>query len=92
MESNTNSSGLAGSMADPPALCGPTLSDSSQSEEYAQAHGAGMARVVETLLTLPSDPQEVEVAHKLERFGFEKISEDGASSKLGIMGRRAAHD
>ena len=64
----------------------------SQSEEYAQAHGAGMARVMETLLTLPSDPQEVEVAHKFERFGFEKGSEDGASSKLGIMGRRAAHD
>ena len=35
----------------------------SQSEEYAQAHDAGMLRVMDTLLPLSGNPQEVEVAH-----------------------------
>ena len=37
----------------------------SQSEEYAQAHDAGMLRVMDTLLALSGDPQEVEVAHNI---------------------------
>ena len=36
-----------------------------QSEEYAQAHDAGMLRVMDTLLALSGDPQEVEVAHNI---------------------------
>ena len=35
----------------------------SQSEEHAQAHDAGMFRVMNTLLALSGKPQEVEVAH-----------------------------
>ena len=43
--------------------CG--LSPPSQSEDYAQAHDAGMLRVMDTLLALSGDPQEVEVAHNI---------------------------
>ena len=71
----------------------------SQSEEYAQAHDAGMLRVMDTLLALSGNPQEVEVAHNIAiladafgGLGSKKRSEDGTSSLLGIMGRRAAHD
>ena len=37
----------------------------SQSPEYAQAHDAGMLRVMDTLLALSGDPQEVELAHNI---------------------------
>ena len=37
----------------------------SQSEEYAQAHDAGILRVMDTLLALSGNPQEVEVAHNI---------------------------
>ena len=52
----------------------------SQSEEYAQAHDAGMLRVMDTLLALSGNPQEVEVAHNIASLPM----------RLGGLGLRSA--
>ena len=63
----------------------------SQSEVYARGHDLGMERVMSTLLALPGDPHDQEVAHniasppvRMVRSRLETGTQNGASSLLAI--------